>query len=135
MKTNATTDKCWKYLKTLGFTDAGAAGMMGNMYAESACNPSTVEALLIKRYKEEGFLTWPYELYSQKTYDLYLQRFNDGEISEAEFLSPRQYTGKKHQYGYGLCQWTTKTRKKRLLTLEQRRGVSISDLQMPLDLV
>lgn len=135
MKTNATTDKCWKYLKTLGFTDAGAAGMMGNMYAESACNPSTVEALLIKRYKEEGFLTWPYELYSQKTYDLYLKRFNNGEISEAEFLSPRQYTGKKHQYGYGLCQWTTKTRKKRLLSLAQRRGVSISDLQMQLDLL
>jgi hypothetical protein len=29
----------WNFLKNQGFTNAGAAGMMGNLYAESGLSP------------------------------------------------------------------------------------------------
>ena len=32
----------WKYLKEKGLTDAGAAGLMGNLYAESGLNPTNL---------------------------------------------------------------------------------------------
>lgn len=38
-------------------------------------------------------------------------------------------------YGYGLCQWTFHTRKSLLYTMAQERSVSISDVDMQLDLL
>ena len=128
--TNSTREKIWDALISAGTTIAGAAGIMGNLQAESVgCLPSRVQALLIQRYKEEGFHSWPYGLYDQKTSQLYTKQVDNGTISKAEFLSPRQYTGKSHQYGYGLAQWTTKARKERLWSFTKEKGKSIADAE------
>ncbi len=121
----------WNALKDIGCNDYGCAGMLGNVYAESAgCNPTCVEALLIQRYKAEGFKEWAAgSLYSQTIYDQYTNRVDSGEISKDEFLSPRQYTGKSHQYGYGICQWTTKARKEKLWSYTVSQGLSIGSIQ------
>ena len=49
-----TMQKTWKYLISAGLTPAGAAGMMGNLYAESGIIPNRVEILCLKRLKEAG---------------------------------------------------------------------------------
>ena len=41
----STMKKVWSYLVKHGMTEAGAAGMMGNMYAESGIIPNRVEIL------------------------------------------------------------------------------------------
>ena len=33
----------WKYLKSQGLTDAGVAGLMGNLYAESGLKPTNLQ--------------------------------------------------------------------------------------------
>ena len=33
----------WQYLKAQGFSDAGAAGLMGNLYAESGLKPNNLQ--------------------------------------------------------------------------------------------
>ena len=132
--TNTNRERIWDALISAGLTPQGAAGVMGNLQAESVgCLPSRVEALLIQRYKEQNFLSWPYGLYDQKTSELYTQRVDDGTISKEEFLSPRQYTKKKHQYGYGLVQWTTRERKERLWSFTKAKGKSIADIQGQID--
>ena len=32
----------WQYLKTQGLSDAGAAGLMGNLFAESGLKPTNL---------------------------------------------------------------------------------------------
>lgn len=127
--------KIVSFLESAGATHAGAIGMAANMYAESRCDPMCVEALLIKRYKEEGFLKWDYGLYDENTYKQYWSYFDSGAISEAEFLSPRQYTGVKHQYGAGICQWTTKGRKEKWLSLAKDDAKPLYDLDLQLNLL
>ena len=36
-------EKIWNYLKAQGMTDCGAAGLMGNLYAESGLIPTRSE--------------------------------------------------------------------------------------------
>ena len=38
-----TEEKIWSYLKAQGLTDAGAAGLMGNLYAESGLRPNNLQ--------------------------------------------------------------------------------------------
>lgn len=119
--------RIWKILRSDGINEYGTAGLMGNLYAESRCNTVCVEGLLIRRYKQDGYLSWPYGEYDQRTSDLYCKRVDSGEISRDEFLSPRQYTGKSYQYGWGLWQITSKSRKEGLYDLCKKKGVSIGD--------
>lgn len=112
--------KVWDYLTTHGMTKAGAAGMMGNMYAESGIIPNRVEILCLKRLAECG------KYYTDATYTAFV---DDGTITKAQFLNP--LPGK--QYGYGLCQWTSPGRKSGLYNLAKSRGVSIGDLEMQLE--
>lgn len=135
MQNEGNIKKIFNFLTSSGCTKQGAIGMIANMYAESRCNPLCVEALLIKRYKEEGFLKWDYGLYDENTYKQYWSYFDTGAISEAEFLSPRQYTGAKHQYGAGLCQWTSKSRKEKWLSLAKDDGKPLTDLDLQLNLL
>lgn len=109
----------WNYLKEAGMTDAGAAGMMGNMQAESGIISNRVEILLLNRLAERGLY------YSDKTYT---EAVDSGKISRSEFLNP--LPGK--QYGYGLCQWTSPGRKAGLYDLCRGKGVSIGDLRTQL---
>lgn len=133
IKLSGYAPEIWQYLVSVGCTEAGAAGLMGNLYSESHLNPSAVEETLLARYRDEGFLSWSAEPYSQANYDRYLAYFASGKISEAEFIHPRQYTGASHQYGYGLAQWTSEGRKKELLALCRANGTEIDDLGTQLD--
>lgn len=114
------TEKIWNKLILAGLTPAGAAGLMGNLYAESGMIPNRVEILCLKRLKEVG------KLYTDATYTAFV---DNGTITRKEFLNPLP----KKQYGYGLAQWTTPTRKGKLYDYARIKGTSIGDLSMQVD--
>lgn len=109
------TQAIWKRLIKEGMTEPGAAGMMGNMQAESGLKSNNVEDTLQKILGT--------------TDERYTADVDSGRISRAKFLNPKP--GK--QWGYGLCQWTSPSRKAGLYDLCKSRGVSISDLDTQLD--
>ena len=81
----------WEYLKKEGLTDAGAAGLMGNLQAES-----NVESVIYEDvFKPQVGLT------NQE----YVDKVNDGTYTN--FVND--------QVGFGLAQWTYYTRKQALL--------------------
>ena len=116
----ATEKKVWDYLVSNGMTEWGAAGMMGNMKAESGIIANRVEILCLKRLKENG------KSYTDETYTAAV---DSGAITREGFLNP--LPGK--QYGYGLCQWTSPSRKVGLYDLCKKKGVSISNLEAQLE--
>lgn len=116
----STTEQVWDYLLKSGLTAAGAAGLMGNLRAESGVIPNRLEILCIKRYKERIGKTYSDESYTAAV--------DNGLISRSEFLSPM---GK--QYGYGLAQWTSPNRKAGLYDLARSKGVSIGNLNVQLE--
>ena len=113
-------EKIWKYLTGNGLTPYGAAGLMGNLKAESGLIANRVEVLCLKRLKENG------KTYTDETYTAGV---DSGQISRSEFFNP--IPGK--QYGYGLAQWTVARRKAGLYDLCKKRSVSIGDLETQLD--
>lgn len=129
---NETRDKVWNYLSKLIGNDCGVAGLMGNLYSESAIDPSTAEGLMCQRYSEDGDKAYkrPVNTAENRAANnaLYTQRVDSGFYSKAEFLSPRG----KH-YGYGLAQWTTEGRKGKLWANTRGQGKSISDLDGQLE--
>lgn len=112
-------EKIWRYLLDAGLTEEGAAGLMGNLQAESGLIPNRVETLCLKRLKEVG------RFYTDATYTAFV---DDGTISLEEFLHP--LPGK--QYGYGLAQWTSPGRKAGLYTLAKANKTSIGDVKTQL---
>lgn len=120
---NSDMETAWKYFTGKGLTEAGTAGLMGNLYAESAgFHPNRVEFLCIRRLKEAG------KIYTDTTYTAAV---DDGRITASQFLHPIP----EKVYGYGLAQWTSPDRKKGLYSLCKSRGVSIADLQTQLDYI
>lgn len=115
-----TSRKVWDYLTTSGMTPAGAAGMMGNIQAESGMIPNKVENLCLQRLREIG------KYYTDATYTAFV---DDGTISKEEFLHP--LPGKV--YGYSLTQLTTPSRKAGLYDLCKSRHASIGDLTCQLE--
>ena len=82
----------------------GVAGLMGNLYAESALNP--------KNLQNNG----------NKALGM-----TDDEFTAA--MDAGVYDNFVHDgYGYGLAQWTYHSRKAALLAYVQERGVSVGDL-------
>ena len=72
----------WDYCKAQGLTDAGAAGLMGNLFAESALNPQNLQ----NTHNKKLGLT-----------DIqYTQQVDNGTYKN--FI--------KDSAGYGLAQWT-----------------------------
>ena len=86
----------------LGMTPAGAAGATANILAESAGRPNNVE-------DRSGIAD-----------DRYTAMVDNGTYGN--FTTDA--------YGYGLCQWTSRNRKKDLLDYAQGHGVSIGDASM-----
>lgn len=77
----------WNYFKSKGMTDAGVAGLMGNLYAESALNPTNL----------------------QNSYEKKLG-YTDAEYTFA--VDNGLYNNfVKDSAGYGLAQWTYWSRK------------------------
>lgn len=116
----ANIEQVWDYLLKSGLTAAGAAGLMGNLKAESGIIPNRVEILCLNRLREHG------RTYSDQSYTAAV---DSGAVTKSEFLHP--LPGK--QYGYGLVQWTSPNRKSGLYDLARSKGVSIGDLNTQLE--
>ena len=105
-KTNE--EKIWNYLKAAGLSDCGVAGLMGNLFAESALIPTNL----------------------QNTYERSLG-FTDAEYTAA--VDDGSYSNfVRDSAGYGLAQWTYWSRKQNLLEYAKQCGKSIGDLEMQL---
>lgn len=98
--------KCYKYFIDHGLTKEGAAGLIGNLKAESGVRPNILE------YSKQTKLHMTSEEYIRKT--------NDGTYTN--FANDRS--------GFGLVQWTYPSRKQKLL--EKCRG-KIEDLYCQLE--
>ena len=100
--------RIWEFLISKGLTPAGAAGLMGNLYAESAFNPKNLQGSYEKKL---GF-----------TDETYTAAVDNG--SYTNFV--------RDCAGYGLAQWTYWSRKSALLTFARTAGKSVGDLEMQL---
>ena len=99
----------WDYFKSKGLSDFGVAGLMGNLYAESALDPTNLQQT--------------YERKLKYTDEAYTKAVDDGTYQS--FI--------RDSAGYGLAQWTYWTRKRSLLHYAQEHEKSIGDLGMQLD--
>lgn len=100
--------KIWNYLKAQGLSDCGAAGLMGNLYAESGLNPKNVQNSYEKKL---GY-----------TDETYTAAVDNG--SYTNFV--------KDAAGYGIAQWTYWSRKQGLLEYARAAGKSVGDLEAQL---
>lgn len=101
--------KMWNYLYGKIGNYYGVAGLMGNLYAESALRSNNLQQT--------------YETKLGYTDDTYTTSVDNGTYTN--FV--------KDSAGYGLAQWTYWTRKQALLTYAQGRKKSIGDFDTQLD--
>ena len=104
-----TERQIWDYLYGRIGNAYGAAGLMGNLFAESGLHPNNLQNSYNKKLNI--------------TDEEYTRLVDDGNYQE--FIADKA--------GYGLAQWTFWSRKQALLDFAKDRGVSIADLQMQLD--
>ena len=99
----------WNFFKGKGLNDFAIAGIMGNLYAESALRSNNLQG---------G----------------YEQKLNHTDASYTKAVDDGSYTNfVKDSAGYGLAQWTYYTRKQALLDYAKSVKKSIGDLNMQLD--
>ena len=102
-------EKIWNYLIEKGLTKEGAAGLMGNIYAESGLIPNNLQ-------------------------DTYEQKLGYTNESYTAAVDSGKYVGfVGDSAGYGLCQWTYWSRKKGLLDAAKAAKKSIGDIEVQLD--
>lgn len=107
MKDNA--QKIWDKLLAAGLTPAGAAGLMGNLQAESGLDPQNLQNSFEKKLG-----------------------MSDQEYTAA--VDCGAYTGfVTDGAGYGLAQWTNANRKQLLLYFARVGASSVGDLDMQMD--
>jgi len=94
----------WNTFRSIGLSEAGTAGLMGNLYCESLLKSNNVE-----------------DRCSLSDSD-YTYNVDNGIMSRQAFCFDA--------YGYGLAQWTYNTRKAGLYDLAKSKKVSISDEAM-----
>lgn len=109
LKGSTNEERIWNYLVGKGLTQAGAAGLMGNLYAESALNPKNLQNSFEKKLGH--------------TDGSYTAAVDNG--SYKNFVQDKA--------GYGLAQWTYWSRKQNMLNFARAAGRSIGDLEMQLD--
>ena len=103
-----TEEKIWNFLKAQGLSDAGVAGVMGNLYAESGLRPNNLQ-------------------------NSYEGKLGMADAEYTEMVDHGTYTNfVRDKAGYGLCQWTYWSRKQALLNYAKVKGASIGDLAMQL---
>lgn len=100
----------WSTLFTAIGNAYGTAGLVGNLYSESALNPKNLQNNGNKALN--------------MTDDEFTAAFDGGAYSADSFI----HDG----YGYGLAQWTYYSRKEALLNYAKAPGKSIGDLDMQL---
>ena len=99
----------WQFLKSKGLNDYAAAGVMGNLYAESGLRPDNLQN---SNEKKLGL--------------------SDAQYTAA--VDSGSYTNFVHDSaGYGLAQWTYYSRKENLLNRAKAAGKSIADLTVQLN--
>lgn len=103
-----TSKQIWLFLKSHGLNDYGAAGLMGNLYAESGLNPQNLQNSYEKKLG-----------YTDATYTAAV---DSGAYSN--FV--------RDSAGYGLAQWTYWSRKQGLLDFCKAAGASIGNLDTQL---
>lgn len=99
----------WEFLKSQGLNDFGAAGLMGNLFAESGLSPTNL----------------------QNTYNNKLNMTDDEYTSAVDTGSYGNFV--HDSAGYGLAQWTFWSRKQALYNYAKSTGKSIGDLTMQLE--
>lgn len=101
--------RIWDKLCAAGLSTAGAAGMMGNLKAESDLDPQNVQNSFERKlgYDDRGYT-------EAVDFGSYPDFANDGA-------------------GYGLAQWTYPTRKAALLEFAKAQKKSVGDLVMQID--
>lgn len=108
-KETDTAKRIWEKLIAAGFNPCAAAGILGNLEAESALKPDNL----------------------QNSYNHSLGMSDVEYTAAVDNGAYQNFTG--DAAGYGLAQWTYPTRKARLLAFAQNRGVSIGDADMQTD--
>ena len=109
LKGSTNEERIWNYLLGKGLSKAGAAGLMGNLYAESGLRPNNLQ-------------------------NSYEGRLGMSDAEYTEMVDKGTYTNfVRDSAGYGLAQWTYWSRKQALLAFAQAAGKSIGDLEMQLD--
>lgn len=103
---NSTEMKFISFFREKGLNNYGLAGLYGNLYAESGCNPRNL----------------------QNTYEKKLG-MTDAEYTSAVDNGIYQ-NFVKDSAGYGIAQWTFWTRKQALLAYAKSKNKSIGDLEM-----
>ena len=104
-----TEQKIWDYMKSKGLNDYGAAGLMGNLYAESGLSSINL----------------------QNTYNTKLGLSDADYTAQVDNGIYQNFV--KDSAGYGLAQWTFWSRKQNLYAFAKSRGVSIGDMDMQLE--
>lgn len=99
----------WNFLLDNGLSAAGAAGLMGNLEAESALKPTNLQNT--------------YEAKLGYTDESYTKAVDDGVYTNFA----------KDCAGYGLAQWTYHTRKAALLAYCSESGKSVGSLEAQLE--
>jgi len=109
LKGSTNEKRIWNYLRSRGLSPAGAAGLMGNLYAESGLRPNNLQNSCEKSlgYTDAG----------------YTAAVDSGAYGN--FIHDCA--------GYGLAQWTYWSRKQALLAWAETAKKSIGDLEMQLD--
>jgi hypothetical protein len=110
---DANTDTIWAYLSARVNNDYGVAGLMGNLWAESGCNPINVE---------NGY-GWTDQTYTDAV-------DNGTENFMRDYLKSN---GSYSPLGYGIAQWTYASRKQALYNMKLSMGVSIGNLGLQCD--
>ena len=95
--------KMWDYFKSKGLNDYGVAGLMGNLYCESALRPCNLQQTYEKKLG-----------YTDETYTIAV---DNG--SYTNFVNDSA--------GYGLAQWTYWSLKQEMLNYHKGKGKSIGD--------
>ncbi len=105
----ANEKQIWNFLMNKLGNAFGVAGLIGNLYAESALIPTNL----------------------QNSYEKKLGMTNDSYTTSVDNGTYMNFV--KDSAGYGLAQWTYWSRKQNLLNFAKGKGVSIGDLEMQLE--
>ena len=105
---NNNEERIWNYLTAAGMTACGAAGLMGNLYAESGLIPTNLQNSYEKKL---GYTDAAYTAAVDS--GAYTNFGDDGA-------------------GYGIAQWTHPDRKPKLLAFAKAAGKSVGDLETQL---
>lgn len=107
--TDSTARKIWDKLRAAGLSTAGAAGLLGNLKAESDLDPQNL----------------------QNSFEGKLGYNDSGYTSAVDFGSYAHFAD--DGAGYGLAQWTFHARKAALLAFAKEQKKSVGDLDMQLE--